>query len=399
MFKRIYDAIFHRKELETRRRNARHVSTISFLLGFTDSFFAYVLSLYFAEVLGSDNVGGFYLVAFGTLFIVLWFLHRIIHRIGGSVLLFFLATLGAVVLAATLSVVPTGWGGAVTAVLLLMTVNVAWVSLDVVLEQASDDHVTGRLRGLFLTVMNTGILLAPFFATRVVDRFGFAGVFFGVTLGLSIVLAVALILLRRCNGCESTKMRPQSAWRKMLGERNLFHIYGVSFGLEFFYVITMIYTPIHLYRIGFSYEEIGLLLTIMLLPFIFLQYPLGLLADKRFGEREFLIGSVAIALLSVLAFGVFSDGDFVFWGIILFVSRIGAAGMEVMRDSYFYKHVEGDDDDLIAFFRTTKPMANIFGAVIALPLLLFFPLPSVFIMTAVVMLFSLYSAFAIDDTK
>jgi hypothetical protein len=59
MLKRIYDTIFHRHEEETRRRNARYVSIVSFLLGFTDSFYAYVLSLYFADVIGSDNVGVF----------------------------------------------------------------------------------------------------------------------------------------------------------------------------------------------------------------------------------------------------------------------------------------------------------------------------------------------------
>jgi len=399
MLKRIFRNIFHRREEKIKRRNARRVSTVSFLLGFTDSFFAYVLSLYFAEVLGSDNVGGFYLATFCALFIVLWFLHRIIRRIGGSVLLFFLAILAGVGLAATISIVPVGWAGAVAAMSLLMIVNVAWVSLDVILEQASDDHVTGRVRGLFLTVMNVGILLAPFLATRVIGRYGFSGVFLGVTIGLSVVLTISLLLLRRCNGCDSTKMRVRNAWRKMLGERNLLHIYSVSFGLEFFYVITMIYTPIHLYRIGFSYEEIGMLLTIMLLPFIFLQYPLGVLADKRFGEKEFLVGSVGIALLSVSVFVLFPNGDFLFWGVILFVSRIGAAGMEVMRDSYFYKHVDGGDDDLIAFFRTTKPIANISGAMLALSLLAFFPLPSIFILTAMVMLGPLYSAFRIEDTR
>ncbi len=396
---RFIERIFGRSEAETRRRNARSAGTISFLFGFTDSFFTYVLSLYFAEVSGSDNVGGFYLVTFSLLLAILWFLHRIIRRVGGSVPMFLLSILAGVALAATLSSVPTGRLGAVVAMALLLSVNIAWVALDVILEQSSDDGATGRIRGAFLTVMNGGILLAPFFATRVVDRYGFGGIFFGLTLGLSVVLATAILLFRRCDGCGATGIRVRSAWRKMLGEKDLFHIYGVSFGLEFFYVITMIYTPIHLYRIGFSYGEIGLLFTIMLLPFILFQYPLGVLADRRFGEREFLIGSVAIASLSLLAFGLFPEGDFLFWSVILFVSRIGAAGIEVMRDSYFYKHVDGNDDDLIAFFRTTRPMANIVGAVVALPILAFFPLPTVFLAAAAVLLFSLRSAFTLDDTR
>jgi len=399
MLKRIYDTIFHRHEEETRRRNARYVSIVSFLLGFTDSFYAYVLSLYFADVIGSDNVGVFYLVSYGVIFVLLWFLHRVMRKIGGSILTFFLAILAGVVLAVSISVVPTGWFGAILAVLLLIVVNLGWVSLDVALEQVSDDGVTGRVRGLYLTVMNAGVLLAPFFATRIIDMYGFGGVFFGVTLGLAVVLAVAIILLRNCGDCSSARMEARSAWRKMLEEPNLFHIYNVAFGLGFFYVIMIVYTPILLVRLGFSWEEIGILLTVMLLPFVFLQYPLGLLADRRFGEKEFLLVSIAITAMTTLSFGLFSSESMIFWGVLLFLSRVGAAGIEVLRDSYFYKHVEGDDDDLIAFFRTAYPAANIVGSVLAIPLLLLFPLQSVFILVTIVLLFSLYSAFRIEDTK
>lgn len=399
MFTRLLNLIFHHRDEMSRRRTARHIGTISFLFGFTDSFFAYVLSMYFAEVIGSDNVGGFYLGTFALFFPILWFLHVVIRRVGGSVRLFLLALVASLSLAATLAVIPTGPLGAVAASLLLLSVNVAWVALDVTLEQVSDDGVTGRLRGMFLTVMNAGILLAPFFATRIVERSGFGGVFFGVTVGLSVVLSASILLLRNWRDGDSSKIRVRSAWRKMLREHDLFHIYSVAFGLDFFYIMTMIYTPIHLFQIGFGWDEIGLLLTIMLLPFIFLQYPLGVLADRRLGERELLIGSVTVSLLSVAAFGLFPGKDFLFWGVILFVSRIGAAGMEVMRDSYFYKHVDGGDSDLIAFFRTTKPLANVLGALVAIPFLLVFPLSSIFILTAIVMLPALYSAFAIHDTR
>lgn len=399
MFKNLLRLIFRHRDEVNRRRTARHIGTVSFLFGFTDSFFAYVLSMYFASVTGSDNVGGFYLATFAVFFPILWFLHFIIRRVGGSVRLFLLALVAALLLSSALSVIPANLFGAIAAAALLLAVNVAWVALDVALEQVSDDGVTGRLRGMFLTVMNAGVLLAPFFATRVVERAGFGGVFFGVTVGLSVVLAASILLLRSWRDGDSSKIRVRSAWKKMLREHDLFHIYSVAFGLDFFYIMTMIYTPIHLYQVGFSWDEIGLLLTIMLLPFIFLQYPLGVLADKRLGEREILIGSVTVSILSVAAFALFPGKDFLFWGVILFTSRIGAAGMEVMRDSYFYKHVDGGDSDLIALFRTTKPLANVLGAVVAIPFLFFFPLPAVFALTAVVMLPSLYSAFALHDTR
>ncbi|NTW14100.1 MAG: MFS transporter [Candidatus Moranbacteria bacterium] len=396
---KLLDLVFRRRSEKSRRESAHRINLVSFLFGFTDSFYAYVLSIYFSRVIGSDNVGGFYLVAYAVIFVLLWFLHRIMRKIGGSVISFFLAILAGVIFATILTVIPVTWPGAILAILLLISTNVAWVALDVALEQSSEDGVTGAVRGLHLTMINAGFLIAPFLATRIVDLYDFGGVFFGVTLGLSIVLAIAIVLLHDRDGISTTRMEARSAWKKMLREPNLMHIYNVSFGLGFFYFIMVIYTPIHLVNLGFTWQEIGILFTIMLVPFVLLQYPLGVLADKKYGEKEFLLASIGFSLIATLSFSLISSNSLLFWGMLLFISRIGAAGIEVLRDSYFYKHVDGGDDDLISFFRTAYPAANIAGALLATPLLLFFPLRSVFYLVTIVLLFSLYSAFRLEDTK
>ncbi|MEI7749835.1 MAG: MFS transporter [Candidatus Moraniibacteriota bacterium] len=379
-------------------RGAHVINALSFIFGFADSFFVYVLSSFFARVIGSDNVGIFYLVTFSVVFVSLWQLRAFIRRVGGSVRTFFLLILAAIFTSAMLSVIPVGWPAAILVMFLLVVTNLAWVSLDVVLEEFSEDGVTGRVRGLHLTIMNAGIMLAPFFSTKVLEMADFSGIFFGITLGYAILLATAIVLLRNGRTPETADMEARSAWRKMLREPNLFHIYIVSFALEFFYVIMIIYTPIHLRAIGFSWEDIGLMFTVMLLPFVLLQYPLGVLADKQFGEKEFLIMSLGLAFGVTVAVGLFSSASLFFWAVLLFLSRVGAAGIEVLRDAYFYKQIDGGDDDLIAFFRTARPAANIVGALLAIPLLAFFPLQSVFFLASVVLLVSIFSAFRLEDT-
>lgn len=379
-------------------KGAHVINALSFLFGFADSFFVYILSSFFAKVLGSDNVGVFYLVTFATVFVLLWHLRRLIRRVGGSVRSFFLLILAAIFASAILSVIPLGWPAAILAMLLLVVTNLAWVSLDVVLEEFSEDGVTGAVRGLHLTVMNAGIMLAPFFSTKVLESFDFSGIFFGLTLGYALLLATSIIFLRNGRDPDTADMEARSAWKKMLKEPNLFHIYIISFALEFFYVIMIIYTPIHLRALGFSWENIGLLFTIMLLPFVLMQYPLGVMADRRFGEKEFLIMSLGLAFMITMAVGLFSSTSLFFWAVLLFLSRVGAAGIEVLRDAYFYKQIDGGDDDLIAFFRTARPAANVIGALLAIPLLALFPLQSVFFLASAVLLVSLYSAFALEDT-
>ncbi|NTW15035.1 MAG: MFS transporter [Candidatus Moranbacteria bacterium] len=379
-------------------KGAHVVDALGFVFGLVDSFFAYVLSSFFAEVIGSDNVGPFYLVTFAAVFALLWSMKPLVRRIGGGVRTFYLLTLCAVFASALLSVLPVGWISAMLAMLLLVATNLAWVALDVVLEEFSEDGVTGRVRGLHLTVMNAGIMLAPFFSTQVLQTFGFEGIFFGLTLGYSLLLAASIVFLKNGRIPDTADMEARSAWRKMLREPNLFHIYGVSFALEFFYVIMIIYTPIHLRSIGFSWEDIGLLFTVMLLPFVLLQYPLGILADRRFGEKEFLVMSIGLSFAVTVAVGLFSSQSLFFWGVLLFLSRVGAAGIEVLRDAYFYKQIDGNDDDLIAFFRTARPAANIVGALLAIPLLWFFPLQGVFFLASAVLLAAFFSAFALEDT-
>lgn len=379
-------------------KGAHIINALSFIFGFVDSFFVYVLSSFFAQVIGSDNVGVFYLVTFAIVFVLLWHLRRFIRRVGGSVRMFFLFVLAAIFASAILSVIQVGWGAAALVMILLIVTNLAWVSLDVVLEEFSEDGVTGRVRGLHLTVMNAGIMLAPFFSTKVLDMADFGGIFFGITLGYSILLAVAIVLLHNGRNPETADMEARSAWRKMLREPNLLRIYVISFALEFFYVIMIIYTPIHLRAIGFSWEDIGLLFTVMLLPFVLLQYPLGVLADRRFGEKEFLIMSLGLSFAVTIAVGLFSSTSLFFWAVLLFLSRVGAAGIEVLRDAYFYKQIDGGDDDLIAFFRTSRPAANVIGALLAIPLLAIFPLQSVFFLASGTLLISLFSAFALEDT-
>lgn len=380
------------------KKEVRFISMLSLLFGFTEAFFYYVISSYFAQAVGPDQVGWFYLGIFGVVFIALLFLHRILHALGGSTKAFLFLILGAFVISSVLSLLSFGWLSLALVMLLLVMSNVAWVALDVILEECSEDGVTGRVRGLHLTIMNAGLLFAPFFSTRTLDSFQYSGIFFGTTLGYGLLFAVSLVLLRNGTHFSSAKMEVRKAWKKMLGEKNLFHIYSISFSLEFFYIIMLIYSPMYLRSLGMSWDTIGLLFTVMLLPFVLLQYPLGLLADKRYGEKEFLILSMGIALLATIAIVFFSSPSAAFWAVLLFFSRIGAAGIEVLRDAYFYKQIDANDDDLIAFFRTARPAANIIGALLALPLLAFFPLQSVFILASIVLFFGLFSAFALEDT-
>lgn len=380
------------------RNKVRLISFVAFLLGFFDAFLIYILSAYFSEVSGSDNVGVFYLTAFTGVLLSLFYLQPLIRRIGKARMLYL--SLGITILAsAILTQLPTSWLSVIIVLLFIVATNVTWVALDILLESFSSDRLSGRIRGLHLTIMNTGLLLAPLLSTITLARFQYAGVFFILLLGYTLIFLIALLGFRNDNAVFQEKLNPWQTIRKMLREKNLLRIYHVSLAMEFFYALTIVYTPLHLLTLGFSWHEIGIIFTIMLLPFVLLQYPIGIIADRRLGEKELLIGSIIIVSLSTALLPFLASQSLFVWGAALFMTRVGIAGIEVLRDSYFYKQIDGDSMDIIAFFRTARPVANILGAAVSGALLIFWPLKIIFLAAVVMLLWSLFSAGFLDDTE
>jgi MFS family permease len=374
----------------------RLMSLVSFLFGFSDAFLLYVISSYFREVSGTENVSAFYLAVFGTVLMLLFYLHAFIRRLGKSALLMVLFVL-LIAANAALIIVPTSWWSLLPLMAHLVLVNLIWVNLDIVLESFSTDSRSGRIRGLYLTIMNAGLLGAPFLATHVLDWAGFHGLFMGELILVSAVFLAVLIGLRGENRRFNERVTPREILNKVRKKPDILRAYHISFAMEFFYAVMIVYTPIHLLNLGLSWSQIGIVFTVMLLPFVLLQYPLGVLADRDWGEKEMLI--VALMLMGVTSgVAVFvTSSNVLVWAATLFLTRVGVAAIEVLRDSYFYKRIDGRDVDVIAFFRTARPVANIAAAVSVGIALWFFPLQAVFALVALNAFISLFSAVTMQD--
>ena len=380
------------------RKKVRLISFISFILGFLDAFLLYVLSSYFARISGEGMVGGFYFIAFVLVF---WFLMRLqplIHGVG-SVRLLALFMSGLIATSFYLSLGEPSWFGAAALLIYLVCSNLVWSVLDVLLEDFSSDQVSGRVRGFYLTILNLGLLLAPILSTRTLSTAGYQGIFTTLAFGYGLVLIITLTGL----GGHVTASLPRIAFRETLKkvsrEKNLLLIYAVSWTLEFFYGVMIVYAPILLLSKGFAWEEIGIIFTIMLIPFVILQYPLGVLADKRLGEKELILGALVIMAIATSMVGFTRSTDLVVWATLLFATRLGAAAIEVLRDSYFYKQIKPGDTDIVAFFRTARPTANIVAAGVSLIFLSLFTIHSLFYLVGAIALVVSFAVTRLDDSK
>ncbi|HHE45801.1 MAG TPA: MFS transporter [Candidatus Moranbacteria bacterium] len=376
----------------------RILDLISFLAGFAQASVVYVLSTYFKLSSGIENVGIFYLVAYALILIIFLNLHKIVRKIGKSDILYFSLFLKISVIVGLLFVSP-GIGGIILAMGYIISGSLEWVSLDMILESYSSDRMSGRIRGKYLTVMNTGILLGPFLSTVILEKYGYYGIFLFLLIINVVISAVGIWGLRNVNHRFHSRLTIKDVFEKVRKRKNILRIFHISFVLDFFYALIIIYTPIYLINLGLSWHQVGIILTFMLLPFIFLQYPVGILADKKIGEKEMLNVAIILMGFSTLVIYFISSNNVAVWSVVLFSTRIGAALIEILRDSYFYKRIDGHDVDLIDIFRMSRPLAYISATGASIPLLLFFPLKTVFILIALVIFSALWSAIHLADNK
>ena len=375
------------------------ITVISFFIGFSQAVAAYVLSTFFEGAWGAKSVGFFYAGTYLISLFVLLNLHKVVAKIGKSSAFSLICLLEILILC---SLVFLGFtkAAAFLVVFYIIFSALAWTMIDIILETFSKDEASGEIRGGHLTVFNLGFLFGPFVSTWLLGRFGYNGIFSFILFLNIAILIVFVTFVRKVDSQICKKNKVIVVVKKAWGRKNLMNIYYISFVLEAFFALMVIYTPIYLKEtIGFSWAEIGKIFTVMLIPFVLLQYPVGFLADKKFGEKEFLIGSLFIMSASTLFIYFTSSTSMFVWAIILFATRIGASMIEVLRDSYFYKQVDGKDVDLIDFFRTSSPVGYIFATLLSALLLIFLPLKFAFILVAIITLTGIYPAFKLRDSK
>ncbi|TSC93925.1 MAG: Multidrug-efflux transporter [Candidatus Berkelbacteria bacterium Athens1014_28] len=382
------------------RNKVRIINVISFLMGFSQSILIYTVSTYFKEASGVENVGIFYFISFAAVLFILLNLYKLTQKTG-SIFVFHLSMVANVAFISALIILPKTLWGVAAMILYLISVSITWASLDVVLESFSVDKMSGRIRGLYLTLFNAGFVLGPLLASKLLVQYDFSGMFFVSLIFAMFILLFSAFGLRGARNVSFPKRKEgiRKLISKSLGQKNISRIYYISFVLDFFYALMIVYAPIYLLDRGFSWDQLGIAFTIMLIPFVLVQYPAGILADKKIGEKEMIILAILVMGISSFLFFLSSSKDILVWAVILFATRVGAALVEILRDSYFYKQVDGSRADVIDFFRTAQPVAYIAAAVFSTLILWTFPLKYVFLLLALVIFSALWPALRLTDSQ
>lgn len=374
----------------------RPIYSAGFFLTFSAALSYYINSTFLAGLVGERRVSLVYAAAALLTILALGAAARLVRRFHP---LWPSRVLGLILTASYLGLALTTNSLVLPITLfLLVYVSITTLSflLDLQLETLSRDTETGRIRGGYLTVINSAILFAPFISGSIL---AFSQNFRWLY-GLG-ALATLPLLYQLFWRLEESPRRPDDlTLTQKLADRNLRSILGLDFLLNLFYFVMVVHLPLYLHEtLGFDWGKIGAIFTIMLLPFVLIQYPLGWLADRRWGEKEVLTAGLAIAGFATLPIGWLTTASAGAWTALLFLTRVGASAWETMKETYLFKQVTAADRDVIALSRLTIPGAYLIGSLASFLLLKIITRPQLFIGLGLLILISTTVSFRLKDTN
>ncbi|MCL9972345.1 MAG: MFS transporter [Candidatus Pacebacteria bacterium] len=379
--------------------NASILHVGNFLAQYHYYVFAYIVSSFLAYYVGVQYVGYIFMASSAVSALVLYAAPPIFRAFGTRNVLVVLTLLEITILLGL--AITTNWIAAAVLVALQGTVAFSiFIGIDLLIEASiRTERVTGRVRTAFLIVSNLAVLLGALSLTFVVEGDQYWRAFVTSAIVLLPFLAFALWLFPRVS-LPQVVTEDGSVLTQLKNNKSLRAIVLAHFLLQVFFAWMAIYSPILLFSYeGFSWAEIGTILAIAMLPYIVLEYPLGVIADRWLGEKEILIGGFVIIALSMLAIPLIAGASYWVWVSLLVISRIGAAAVEAMTEVHFFRHVSERDAATITVFRTLRPLGNIAGPLVASLALLVLPLHATFALFGVIMLLGIPVARMMIDSK
>lgn len=360
----------------------------------------YANSTFLETFLSAQTVGVVFAGAALFSLIVILNLPRLLRRLGVFKLVLLLIALEIATLL-TLGLSSSAWITVIAFIMHLLLARSLLYTVDIFTESLSTKGKMGSIRGMLLTTINTALLISPLLVGFIIgETEAFRKMYLASAL---LLIPAAILLLRNFRNFKDPNYQPvktRETVARIFKNKDLFNVFAAQFLLRFFYAWMIIYTPIYLIEtIGFSWTDIGPIFTVMLLPFIIFELPLGRIADEYLGEKELLIAGFVVVAISTFSLSFITTPSVIVWMSILFLTRLGASMVEIMSETYFFKKISPSDTELVALFRTLSSIAFIAAPVVTTLTLIFIDIRYSFMVLAAIMLTGIVYAAGIYDTK
>jgi MFS family permease len=373
-----------------------------FFFSFHIYIFTYIQSTFISKYVSESYLGLIYGIGAVISLATLFFVPKIFGRISDRRLTLILVGIEALV-CFTLAFSTLPCLTILAFIIQQALIPVLAFALDILIEDFSKNKDIGLIRGIALTSGNVALVLSPILAGYIGVRFGFGTIFYISTIFLFPLFAMIFSL--RKNMHEPT-YHTQSIIKTIkkvhrdfsVRSKDIQLIFMVNLLLQVFYTWIVIYSPLYLLHQGFNWEQIGIIFSIMLLPFLFFELPLGKIADRWLGEKELLTIGFVILGLSVIALAFIHSSSLIVWAIALLMTRVGASCIEIMSETYFFKQIHKSDAPVISLFRFTRPLSLLVAPIIAAFTIMVTGETAAFIVLGILMFFGLRFVYPLTDT-
>ncbi len=375
------------------------LNIFTFLLTLHTTLPVYINSSYISNFLNEKSVGLVYTLASILTIIAIIFTNKLLRKFGNYKIVFWLLIFEVISLLG-INYAPSAIPLVVLFCLNFITIALLGFTTDIFLENLTSVASTGKTRGVFLTSANVAWIVAALITSFILTDGDYWKIY-----AASAILFIPIIFLVRVNfknfkDQTYEKISYLQELIKTFRNKNLRTIVFATFLLQFFYAWMTIYMPIYLHNhVGFSWTTIGIIFSVMLLPFVVTEIPLGKLADTRFGEKEMLCLGFIIISLSTAIISFVEIKSVILWTAILFVTRIGASVVEIMTETYFFKKVNRKESGLVGIFRTARPVAYIISPILATILLSFMDIKYMFVVLGVILFLGAGTSLVLEDTR
>ena len=376
-----------KEKLRMRLSQLTDVAIIAFLVAMTTSITSPVFPVFAEKLAGRPELVGPIASVFGlsAIFINLYIM-RFFERDGAlrnlrlGLLLFSLVFASYILITSPLML-------ALAQVALAAAVCFSWTALSILVKSSSKRGNLGESEGEYFTFVNFGVLVGVLLGGAIAISSSYSVVF----LYASLIFLGTYFLAQRIGINDGFKPHNNIAKidilqeaRRFFRDRKLRMAYMANVGLYFWASASLLYLPIILKSLGFDFQKIGMILAVMIVPFLMLEYPVGKLAQK-WGSKIFIsAGFFVIALASLLIY--LNYGAIFSMILFFFLSFMGSAAIEPLNEMIVNARSSGKNEvQNMAIFKTSLRLAYFLGPLCAGLFISFFGISGMFLAMSVIM--------------
>jgi MFS family permease len=295
-----------------------------------------------------------------------------------------------------------------TIIFIIQTAVIALISLclDIFLEVYTEGSNVGSVRGLYAATLNASWVVAPLIGSMLIN--GTENYRNTYVAALAMLFPLLYLVYRnfpKFNDPNYIHLSPHQLIKHIYSNSNWVKLFFANTILQIFYSWMVVYSPIYLNKtIGFGWEEIGIILVIMLIPFPLIQYPLGKLSDggyggRKWGQKGIMAAGFIVMGIATISLSLFTLKSVALWATLLLITRIGAAAAEVMIETYFFKTVSVRDSAALGIFRITRPVSYFIAPLITIVGLYFTTNEYLFVIVGFICLLALIPIISMKEAR